>query len=376
MTNSSPRDTRDTWDSGLTGEFRGASWQPVHLAPYLNGEVQRQQPSIGIARQDGLRLIYAGLEHSVIGEMESGKTWLCLACCAAEMAQGRNVVYIHFEEADPSDTVDRLLAMGVLPAVIGERFSFVGPNEPVDEFARAGLVNLQPSLVILDGINEAMSLHGLSARDEGDVAGFRRRLVKPFTAVGAAVLGSDHVVKDRERRDRGPLGSVHKGNALSGSLILLENVSSYGRGERGVSHVFVTKDRPGFLRSQGQASRATGRTFMGTLIVDDTKADVSWTEVTYLEPAPEVAATSTPSREEEDDVRVLGSVLDLLAGGGAAPSQRAVRAMTAAMSNERVDSALVRLVHAGRLVETRGPNRSRVFGAPEVVDFQKPGEGL
>ena len=38
-------------------------------------------------RSDGLQLIYPGKEHAVIGEMESGKSWLLVACVAAELAR-------------------------------------------------------------------------------------------------------------------------------------------------------------------------------------------------------------------------------------------------------------------------------------------------
>jgi RecA-family ATPase len=214
-------------------------------------------------------LLYPGKEHAVIGEMESGKSWLALACVAAEITKGNRVVYVHFEEADPTDTVERLQALGVPDVVILDLFTFVGPNEPVDPYALGALLDPGPSLVVLDGVNEAMSMHGQGIRDEDGVAAFRRRLVKPCTAVGAAVLACDHVVKDRERRGRDPLGSVHKGNGLTGSLILLENVAPFGRSARGCSHLFVTKDRPGHLRRHGRPSRLPGKTFIGTLVVDD-----------------------------------------------------------------------------------------------------------
>jgi hypothetical protein len=75
------------------------------------------------------------------------------------------------------------------------------------------------------------------------------------------------MIKDGSRRDA--YGSVHKGNALDGTRIQLENFKPFGRGKRGVSNVFVTKDRPGFLRAHGKATKTPGKTFMGVLAVDD-----------------------------------------------------------------------------------------------------------
>lgn len=132
-----------------------------------------------------------------------------------------------------------------------------------------------PTLVVFDGVNEAMALHRWAIREEDGAAEYRRRLVKPCTRVGAAVLSLDHVVKDAEKRTRNALGSVHKGNGLTASLILLENAEPFGRGQRGRSQVFITKDRPGFLRRHGRPDpRVPGKTYMGELVVDDTRRSV------------------------------------------------------------------------------------------------------
>jgi hypothetical protein len=107
--------------------------------------------------------------------------------------------------------------------------------------ALATLLQPVPSLVVFGGVNEAMALHLWAIREEHGAAEFRRRLVKPCTGVGAAVLSLDHVVTDAERRARTALGSVHKVNGLSGVLILLDNTEPFGRGP----------GRPGF---DGRAS--------------------------------------------------------------------------------------------------------------------------
>lgn len=350
----------------------GRSWMPVDLGPILNGDYKRPEPSIGIARTDGLRMLYPGKEHSVIGEMESGKSWYALACCVAELQAGDHVVYIHFEEGDPTDTVERLIALGVPADTISKQFRFVSPEEPVQVEYLAALLNPAPTLVILDGVNEAMSLHNLGVREEDGAAGFRRRLVKPWTRVGAAVLSADHVVKDRERRDRGPLGSVHKGNGLSGSLIMLENAEPFGRGQRGRSHVYVTKDRPGHLRREGRpVPKVPGKTFMGELVVDDTRMFKPYLELTFWAPKDHEDAedggapmSEEAARIEADDARILDVVRRLIDNNKPA-NVRNVRA-TSGISNPRTDDALARLVLAGLLVETIGPKNARLFAESEV----------
>ncbi|MGL5909945.1 MAG: bifunctional DNA primase/polymerase, partial [Phycicoccus sp.] len=104
------------------------SWEPVDLGPYLDGTVEPLCATVGAVRADGQRLLYPGLEHAAIGEMESGKSWFAAANVAAELTAGHPVLYIHFEETSPADTVERLLALGVEREVIRSAFLFVGPE--------------------------------------------------------------------------------------------------------------------------------------------------------------------------------------------------------------------------------------------------------
>jgi hypothetical protein len=336
------------------------SWAPVDLTPYLDGKIARPEPTVGLARSDGLRLLYPGKEHTVIGEMESAKSWFACGCCAEELTNGNRVLYIHFEEADPGDTIERLQALGVPKATIAARFTFVGPDQPVTPEKLARLLANRPTLVILDGVNEAMSLQGLKVREEDGAATFRRLFVKPCTAVSAATLAADHVVKDKERRGRDALGSVHKGNGLTGALILLENVEPFGRGLRGRSHLFVTKDRPGHLRRNGRPSGIPGKTHLGELVVDDTRALHRYLDLTFWAPKDQ-AAEQPAEQSDTDEAAVLQAVADI-AGRGKPANLRTLRAVLKGIGKDRVDNALAMLTLDGRLVETLGPNRARLFG--------------
>jgi hypothetical protein len=354
-----------------TSDEAHASWRPVDLGPYLRGEVKRAEPTIGLARADGLRLLYPGKEHTVVGEMESGKSWFAAACCAAELAKGNRVVYVHFEEADPADTIERLQALGVPNDAIAEHFTFVGPNEPVDAASLAVLLDPPPNLVVLDGVNEAMTLHGLKIREEDGAALFRRVLVKPCTAVGAAALACDHVVKDKEKRGREPIGSIHKGNGLTGSLIWLENAAPFGRGERGCSHVFVVKDRPGHLRRHGRPDKKTpGKTYLGSLIVDDTRERMPSLDLRFTEPRDDDDLTLEPDAVDvagQDDDLVFAVASKLIAELGSHVTLRGLKAQVAGISDRRVDHAVERLVASGRLIERPGPRRARLFDLPATA---------
>jgi hypothetical protein len=236
------------------------TWEPIDLAPWPNGEIAPPpEPSLGIARSDGLRLIYPGREHAVVGETECGKTWLALGCVAAELTAGNHVVYIHYEEGDPGSTLERLRLLDVDPAMITKRLRFVAPSRPARIEWVTALLQPPPTLVVHDGVNEAMSLIGAEIIAVDGAAMFRRRLVTPFLRVGAATLACDHVpmVRDAGRRDA--YGSVHKGNALDGARIMLENTAPFGRHMRGVSYVFATKDRPDTCARTAARRRRRGK---------------------------------------------------------------------------------------------------------------------
>jgi hypothetical protein len=336
------------------------SWAPVDLGPYLRGEITRPAPTVGLHRSDGLQMLYGGKEHAVIGEMESGKSWFSIACAVDELERGHPVLYLHFEESDPTDTIERLLALGVRPHVIEKLFRFVAPERQVSADALQCLLDPKPSLVIFDGVNEAMSLHRWGIREEDGAAQFRAHLVKPCTRAGAATLSCDHVVKDVERRGRNAIGSIHKGNGLSGSLILLENAEPFGRLARGRSHVFITKDRPGHLRQHGRISKTPGKTFMGELVVDDSQVYGPDLELKFWaprppEPAKDFADMVPVSLEDE----VFAKVVEIIAAGKVA-NLRTIRAMVPFRVSD-VDDALSRLVFRDRLAETPGARNSRVF---------------
>jgi hypothetical protein len=68
---------------------------------------------------------YRGCEHAFVGETQSGKTWLALACVAAELC----VVYVRYEESTPASTIEGLHMLGVTDALMTPRsFRFVAPH--------------------------------------------------------------------------------------------------------------------------------------------------------------------------------------------------------------------------------------------------------
>ena len=253
--------------------FGGDSWEPQDLQAYLDGTLKPEETSLGSVRMDGLSLLYEGREHTLIGFQECGKSWLALDCAVVELHANNRVIYVHMEETSPRGTVDRLRLLNARRDAIMDNFIFIGPDSPCDDDQIQRLVDLKPTLVIIDGTNEGMSLLAANIIGVEGVAEFRRRLVKPFTGVGAAVLSLDHTVKDSEAAKSGfAYGSVHKGASVDGASFMLVNQVPFGRGRLGRSTLQIVKDRPGYLREFGDPTPVP-RVFDLAMMTVDSRGD-------------------------------------------------------------------------------------------------------
>lgn len=223
--------------------------------------------------------------HTIASESEGGKTWFALGAARHELDAGNAVVFLDFED-DEGGVVGRLLALGTDRASIRDRFAYIRPDESIaavgnhDDLAEV-LEGLAPTLVILDGITEAMTMHDLEIRDNGDAARFGKMLPRWIAERGPASVACDHVTKDRDGRGRYAIGAVHKLNGLNGAAYLLENRSPFGIGLTGRSTVKIAKDRPGQLRRNGLASSG-GMHWYGDLVLDS--QDEAWCQVSIEAP--------------------------------------------------------------------------------------------
>jgi hypothetical protein len=250
------------------GEPYGSTWGPVDLASVIDGERPDRSPQI-LQRTDGARLLYPGKTHMLSGPYESLKTWLALKACAGQMAAGEHVLFIDFED-DPDVIVDRLRELGVPDILILERFHYLRPDEPLaspkhtESDALAVLdatIEAHPhSLAVVDGLTEALALHGISMNDNTEVARFISLLPRRLVRDGAAALILDHVPHEGGRA----IGAQHKVAGLSGAAYLIEPVQMGGRDGESVARLTVKKDRPGYVRSASLGGKRAGDVLVRT----------------------------------------------------------------------------------------------------------------
>jgi len=248
----------EPWGDFDEAEAFTRSWQPVDLSAVLDGSWTPPEAVIG-KRADGVGLFYAGKVHTIASESEAGKTWLMLSACIDELLAGNHVVYLDFED-DEGGLVRRLLGLQCRPEVIRERFHYVKPSMALGtginaDDLRGVMAAYKPSLTVIDGVTEAMTMHGMDPLSNKDIATFGRMLPRSLAACGTAVVCLDHVVKSGENRGRYALGGVHKLNGLDGAAFVLQNRKPFGIGLTGISTIFIAKDRPGQLRKNGLPGR-------------------------------------------------------------------------------------------------------------------------
>lgn len=230
----------------------GDSWRRVNPKPYLDGTYHPPHPRL-LRRDDGQGLLYPGEVHWLVGESGAGKGWILNHAAGQVLNSGKAVAFLDFEDG-PASVIARLAATGVAPDVIADRFGYVRPLEPVDtEVAAANLdatiAELTPSLVIIDGVTEAMSLHGLNPSANDDAARFLAHLARPLAADGAAVFATDHMPKGPSQKVQFALGAQHKraGTAVT-YMVTTKQPIEMGRSD-GLVQLWLAKDRHGTVQA-------------------------------------------------------------------------------------------------------------------------------
>lgn len=340
-----------------------SSWRPVDLDDVLAGLYAPPVPSVG-CRDDGVGLFYPSRVHSVASESEGGKTWLALSSALTELERGNTVVYLDFED-DEGGIVGRLLALAgdhdpishdPIRKMIRDRFAYLRPTAPITSARNRAdladlLADLNPTLVILDGVTEAMTLHGLELKDNTDVARFAAQLPRWIAERGPAVACLDHVTKNRETRGRYAIGGVHKLNGVDGAAYVLENRVPFGIGTTGRSAVMLTKDRPAQLRKE--AIRASeGRHWFADLVVTSDLHDGFPVLSTALErPEPQTG----PFRP----TTLMARVSEALIRAGEPLTTRDLYARIKARKSA-VDAAVAAMVDDDHIAVDRGPRGARL----------------
>lgn len=280
---------------------RLGTWQPVDLDPYIVGNVQLQEPEV-MTREDGKSLMYHGRVNMMYGPSESAKSWIALGACLQEMAKGERVVYIDFED-EPINTLDRLRHLGAGADDVRHLFNYIRPEDPLAPMQRnkwgsstvtdqgeanaslfeKALADIDPSLIVADGMTVLYGLHGLDSNDSVSTDVITTWL-KSLTRNGrSTVIIIDHVGKGAQKGAE-PIGSQHKTAMVQGSLIQAWPIARPMPGRVGEIELIVTKDRPGMVRQFARDSGGDKAQVAARVVMDSRVEGV--TDMKIEEPGP------------------------------------------------------------------------------------------
>lgn len=236
------------------------TWWPRDLGPVLTGEQAEEPPTI-LARTDGQPLWYRGKVNGLIGESESGKTWVALEAVRQLLTRRRHVLYLDFEDAAPG-IVSRLRALGLDDALIRAHLVYVDPSETLTIDAKLDLTETLQArefdLIVVDGFNAAMTLLGLDLMSNTDATKFSQQLLKPLAKTGAAVAYIDHIPKNGKDETSGGIGAQAKRAMTTGCALRVKVVEPFGKGMTGELIMTVDKDRAGHVRGASGGGKNAG----------------------------------------------------------------------------------------------------------------------
>ena len=121
-----------------------------------------------------------------------------------------------------------------------------------------GLREQKPELIIVDGVNAAMTLLNLELTSNRDATFFSQQLLKPLASCGACVVTIDHVPKSKDNRGNYAIGAQAKRADINGCAIAVEVTLPFGKGMNGELSLKVTKDRPGAVRENSKEAKFAG----------------------------------------------------------------------------------------------------------------------
>ena len=238
-----------------------SSWYPRPLD--LDGEIDQLVPEF-LARVDGHRLFYKGKINAVLGESESGKTWVALLGVKQALDVAERVIYLDFEDSGKG-ILARLRSMGVEDAKFKD-FIYANPDQNLTLEERMDLVDalseFAPDWIIVDGVNAAMTLLNLELTSNRDATFFSQQLLRPLAQSGAGVITIDHVPKSKDNRGNYAIGAQAKRADINGSAIAVSVSKPFGRGMTGELNLKVTKDRPGSLREHSKDAKFAGKVIL------------------------------------------------------------------------------------------------------------------
>lgn len=327
------------------------TWEAIDLEGYFDGLFTLQEATL-LKRTDGAGLLYPGKVHSFYGESESGKSWLAQIACAEVVKSYQKVVYIDFE-SDALDIANRLKILGVTKPEAMAYFRYIRPERrviPDDPSWLALLEEGAATLIVIDGVTEALTMWEKATKENDDITAWMREFPRALAKSGAAVVLVDHITKNAETRGRFAIGGQAKLATIDGAAYLIEPIRNLAPGAQGALTVRVTKDRPGSVRRKAGAWRKSDRTQEAAVIEVDSSKSVMQYIITVPMLEDEI--------EENKEFKKSKEIIEFIHNNPGATRRIVQEGVTGAKEaiGERISDLL-----AGGWIENKGNERSFVL---------------
>lgn len=314
-----------------------------------------------LRRVDGAHLLYPRLIHWFAGEPESLKSWLALLATLQVIQEGGAVLYVDFEDV-PESIKERLALLGATDEELSRAF-YVHPDvvttDQVRDHYLAAITEHNITLVVLDGVTEAMSAEDLDINNNGDVAKWLARLARPLAWAGPAVAVIDHVTKSAESRGRYAIGAQHKlaGIWVAFAVDKLHNLSpATSEPVTGVARITVSKDRPGKVRRSCADQKTLGQLHITSYPDGSLHARI---------------VAGNTQKVDERPAQVMVAISTWLADKAPGQSVRKIRDGVTGRA-EAIGSALIALEIEGYVEQSSGPKGSKLYTLLLAFDGQPP----
>lgn len=238
-------------DRALPATTTAHPWAPLDLTSVLDGTHTTPTATL-MHRRDGKHLLYPAAVHSIAGEPGSGKSWAALLAAAQQLEQGTPVLYIDHEDR-PASIVNRLTSLGVTRDQIARHLRYIRPENALDTTGWGHVAKAAGGalLAVIDGITEAMVLHGLETNSNDDAAAWLALIPNRLANLGLAVIQIDHVTKNADTRGRYAIGAQHKLAGITGAAYKLVVIKAMAKGAKGHAKLIVDKDKHGDIGPVG-----------------------------------------------------------------------------------------------------------------------------
>ena len=317
-----------------------STWQDSTLGDVMHHS-EDQQPSY-LIRDDGQPLFYPGHVNGLIGESESGKGWVSLLAAGQAISGGQTCLLLDFEDSQQA-IYARMLALGYSNDQLN-RFRYAHPDEPLTGQARTDYDSIRArrfGLIIVDGVNAAMTVLGLDINSNTDATLFATRILRPLAASGACVITVDHIPKDPDSRGKGGIGAQAKRAMIDGCALLATVMQPFGKGTSGTVQLTLDKDRHGTVRGIAADGRVVGTAHIES-VADQVRV--------HIQPP------TTGAQPDWQPTRIMAEIAKTLNDMGPLPFRQIKELITA--KDDTIRAALSALVAAGYVRPQPGPRRA------------------